>query len=146
MELLIAALKDGRTRWDAADALVTIGAPAVEPLIAALKDPDLLARQGAAAALFEIQDSHATNAGRPALRPEIDREYMFLINWGSPGSEDVLIRALNRSGEKGMAVEFLNCGNPSLGQAAHDWAASHSYRIVSAKPDFAPLGWGSRRR
>lgn len=55
VEPLIAAIKDTQVRWDAARALVKIGGPAVEPLIAALKDKDRLARQGAAAVLFEIK-------------------------------------------------------------------------------------------
>ena len=56
---LIAALKDRNTRDAASDALAKIGAPIVEPLIAALKDNDLGVRKGAANALGKIGDARA---------------------------------------------------------------------------------------
>ena len=144
-EPLIAALNDPVIRWDAADALVRIGTPSVEPLIGALKDKNELVRQGAAAALFEIGDPRAVNAGRAALRPEIAEAYIFLIKWGSPGSEDLMVQALRKFGNKKMAVEFLNSGNQTLAQAARDWAANRHYTIVTENPEFATVTWGSER-
>ena len=51
--------KDKGVRQAAAEALVKIGAPAVEPLIAALKDKDSDVRYAAAKALGEIKDPRA---------------------------------------------------------------------------------------
>ena len=55
--------KDKGVRQAAAEALVKIGAPAVEPLIAALKDESFSVRQAAAEALGKI--------GAPAVEPLI---------------------------------------------------------------------------
>jgi hypothetical protein len=54
---LIAALRGGENR--AARALERIGAPAVEPLIAVLEDPDRVVRASAAGALGRIGDARA---------------------------------------------------------------------------------------
>ena len=71
-EPLIAALKDEKysVRRNAADALVSIGPPAVEPLIAALKDKDSSVRSGAAGALGKIKDARAVEPLIAALKDE----------------------------------------------------------------------------
>ncbi|MBU0599172.1 HEAT repeat domain-containing protein [bacterium] len=66
VEPLIAALKGGEdpcVRWNAARALEKIGTPAVEPLIAALKDEDSSVRVNAEFSLGRI--------GTPAAEPLI---------------------------------------------------------------------------
>jgi HEAT repeat protein len=52
-------VKDGTDHSDVMKAFAKIGTSAVEPLIAALKDPDSSVRQGAAGALGEIKDPRA---------------------------------------------------------------------------------------
>ncbi len=54
VEPLIAALKDRKARENAREALVKIGAPAIKPLIAASKDPDVNVRKNAIMALGKI--------------------------------------------------------------------------------------------
>jgi HEAT repeat protein len=61
-------------RYAAAEALVKIGAPAMEPLIAALKDKDSKdsdVRQAAAEALGEIKDPRAVEPLIAALKDEV---------------------------------------------------------------------------
>jgi len=72
VKLLVAVLEDenssGRTQALAAGALVSIGTPAVEPLIAALKDQDPLVRIQAADALGQIKDVRAVEPLIGALK------------------------------------------------------------------------------
>jgi len=68
--------KDKIARKEAADALVKIGTPTVEPLIAVLKDENLRARASAAKALGEIKDTRAVKPLINALKNECsDRHY-----------------------------------------------------------------------
>src|SRR5215467_11160530 len=59
VEPLIAALKEGYMHAAATEALSKIGAPAVEPLIAALKDQEINVRKAAAEVLGKIGDARA---------------------------------------------------------------------------------------
>ena len=70
VEPLIAALHDPDAfeRWRAANVLGNIGEPAVEPLIAALRDPDANVRGRAANALEGIGDARAVEPLIAALR------------------------------------------------------------------------------
>jgi len=60
--------KNARVRHRAAEELVKIGAPAVEPLIAALKDPDSPVRVGAVGVLGNIKDPRAVEPLMAALK------------------------------------------------------------------------------
>lgn len=75
IEPLIAAFGDARVQNDVAVALVWIGVPSVEPLIAALADPNEGVREFAAAALGAIGDVRAMDPllvaltdSRPAVK------------------------------------------------------------------------------
>jgi len=207
VELLIAALKDSdagaqcgvpsgfepRVNICADDSLVEIGAPAVEPLVAALNGSDSLTREGAAMALGEIgnetEGDHcvepliaalndpdagvrrvaawalvraamttgtgalirhdAVNALLDAMRKRelavIAGASRFFIERGEPGSEEVLIQALNTQGNAWVAEGFLNCGNEALEAAAKKWVSGHGYGIT-----YVGVGkvatWGSGHR
>jgi hypothetical protein len=68
--------------------------------------------------------------------------HMVFIMLGKPGSEKVLIDALNSRVDSVMALDFLNSGNQQLAQAAKSWASSHGYTVTygSGAP---PGNWGS---
>ena len=72
VEPLIIALKDWRVREAAAEALGKIGAPAVEPLIDALRDKSEDVRKAAAEALGEIGDVRAVEPLIAALKDKDD--------------------------------------------------------------------------
>jgi HEAT repeat protein len=72
----------------------------------------------------------------------IARFSLFFIMLGKPGSEDVLIEALNTRGGSEMTLFFLNSGNPKLDRAARAWAASHGFTITFA-PGASPSTWGT---
>jgi len=146
VEPLIAALKDEDpgVRWDAANAPGEIGdTRAVEPLIAALKDLDV--REAAAVALAEIKDTRGplTAALKDKDFAIVAEVYDFLIRIGASGTEAVLIKALNKYGYEGMALNFLNCGNSKLYDAASSWAKRHGYTILH-KPGGGGHVWGRR--
>ena len=137
---LITSLKDADSdvRWRAASALVEIGPSAVEPLIAALSNANSDVRCGASYALGRLGNPRGVAALLAAWKkldlPVIAGAYGFFIEKGEPGSEGILIRALNAfgskimvSGKPVMAEDFLNCGNQRLESAAADWAYAHGY-------------------
>jgi HEAT repeat protein len=101
---LINALNDEYpdVREEAVKALIDIGAPVTEQLNYALKEKDLRA----------VADA-----------------YYFLICLGEPGTETILVEALYKYGTKRMAIDFINCGNIQLKEAAKKWAESHSNKI-----------------
>jgi HEAT repeats len=69
----------------------------------------------------------------------------FYIQLGRPGSEGVLIDALNAHGDTVMALSFLNSGNAKLDRGARAWAASRGYTVTSTPGQAAPRSWGSSR-
>lgn len=132
---LIATLKeqDAFVQKLARDALIGIGSPAVEPLIAALGNKNASIQNSSAKALGEIKDPRAMQALQTAFQREntevIAAAYDFFIRRGEAGTETVLIKTLNKKGNKEMAVTYLNSGNGQLEEAAQRWARSHGYRV-----------------
>ena len=146
---MIAALKDKdlSIQRNAADALISIGTPAVEPLIAALKDKNSSVRSGAAGALVKIKDARAVVPLVAALKDGnieiIAGAYSFFIQRGAPGSEALLIKALDKYGTRipWMAQDFLNCGNDLLVKAVENWARKYDYSIDTLPSHSGPR-WG----
>jgi hypothetical protein len=75
--------------------------------------------------------------------------YTIFIKLGEPGSEDLLIEALNQFGGPEMAGDFLNCGDSKLKSAAVSWAASHDFQIDAtfgrATAGGGSVQWGRRQ-
>jgi len=102
----------------------SIGEPTVEPLIKSLKDKDRRVRQMTLVA--------------------ITKAYLSFICRGVPGTEPILIKALNKHGDKSMGEAFLNCGNIKLEKAAHRWAFFNGFTIIQNYRTGFPR-WGSHR-
>lgn len=138
--------EDWNVRDDACDALEVLGVSTVEPLIAVLGDGDGLIRKWAAGLLAETKDERAVEPMLAALGAGdlevVAGAYRFFIGVGEPGTEEVLIRALNQYGTEEMAEAFLNCGNAVLKEAATTWAKEHGYIIVDSGSGNFPR-WGS---
>ena len=139
-------------RRDAADWLDYFKDPrAVEALIVALKDAEPAVQLSAARALGEIKDPRAEQPLVAALKekedPVVGGAYKYFIGLGEAGSEEALISALNLFGNKQMALDFLNCGNPELANAGRAWAKTYGYVIVADPNSVAttPVLWGSER-
>jgi len=105
--------KNARVRHRAAEELVKIGAPAVEPLIAALKDPDSPVRVGAVGVLGNIKDPRAVEPLMAALKdPDSGARGGAAVALGKikdPRAVEPLMAALKDmdSGVRGGAVEAL---------------------------------------
>jgi hypothetical protein len=96
---------------------------------------------------MNIQDERANGPLLAALdRGDlsiISGAYQFFIQKGRPGSEALLIQALNASGTQEMAEDFLNCGNQQLQSEAEKWAEANGYTITAGSNRSGPI-WGSR--
>lgn len=152
VEPLIVTLKndeDWNARWWATVALGKIGASAVEPLIVAIRDKVSYIREEAAKALGEIKDVRASETLITAFKQEdleiVAGAYLFFIRKAEPGTETVLIEALNKNGTKEMAQDFSHCGNNRLEEAGRNWAKSRGYEIMSQHGGRGELKWGNSK-
>lgn len=145
VEPLIAGLKDELpdVRMKAAWALGEIkDTRAIEPLITTLKDEDSNVQRQASRVLGKMGKpaikpffsvlknlyfdvwilgpfvSELKSENLEIVLKKISSDYSFFIRRGEPGTEDILIEALNKYGTVGMAEAFLNCGNNELYEAA----------------------------
>lgn len=75
----------------------------------------------------------------------ITRLYRDILGLALPGTEDILIKALEQHGNAAMAEVFLNCGNETLEQAGRRWAERHGYSIGSWPAGPHPR-WGDQKR
>lgn len=149
VEPLVKMLKDDswRVRRRAVRTLGKIRDPrAIAPLVALMKtDDDCYVRKYAARAIGEINDTRANEILISALRNKdwqvIEGAYRFYIRRGEPGSEAVLIEALNKSWNKTMVIDFLNSGNRQLGEAAAECAKKRGYTTPSTVDWIVPK-WG----
>ncbi len=133
---LITVLKDDDylyVRQESAKALGKIkDSSAVQPLINALNDESPDVREEAAKALIGIGTPASETLNRALKENDLKvvaDAYYFFISIGEPGSEAALIGALNKYGSKRMALDFINCGNIQLKEAAYKWAESHGRKI-----------------
>ena len=89
----------------------------------------------------------ACNADVNELLPYLQQKttvimYYALLKIGDPTTIEVLKEALNKFGNKDMALDYLNCGNEELESAAETWARRHGYRVVTVA-GYAPRTWGT---
>jgi HEAT repeat protein len=143
---LIAALKSSDPSWDTleisflrdavADALGKIGdLRAVDSLVALALDRGLPGHSSAVQALRRMNDPSLVSAAS---------SYLLLIQQGKKATEDTLIAVLYVYGDKNMAVNYLNCGNVRLKQAATDWASGHGYEVVNFGGQTPAARWGRK--
>lgn len=150
---LIASFKipDKDVKVGAAKKLIEIGEPAVNSLIFALKEEDYSIRWLSAATLCKL--SHLPLVKR--LVSEIDDDiseediemaswaYPFYILMGVPGSDEIMVKALEKYGDEVMAEDFMNCGNKILADAAYKWAEDNGFEVEQKESTVGTLKWGS---
>ena len=137
----------GTEPW-AGQVLAAIGADAMPDLTAALHSDDAGIRFGAADALVAMQKTN------PALVVDfmsalednslkfIADNYAFYIRLGKEGTEPTLVRALDKYGDKPMALDYLNCGNDQLETGAKNWADKHGYTVITQPGTAGGPQWG----
>jgi HEAT repeat protein len=132
----------------AVDALKKINAPACfDPLMKIISGGgNDRARCNAAALLDGMDEAGAAQTFNAALDARdlavLAGAYGYYIKLGKEGSETLLISALEKFGEKGMAQAFLNCGNKTLADAGKAWADKNHYQILTT-PGGGAMTWGS---
>lgn len=133
----------------AEDALRNIGQPAVQPLIAALKDNKASMRKAAASALEKIHDPQTADVLLKALNNRdtaiIAGAHFFFIASAIPGSEDLLTKALSQYGDAELALDFVNSENKKLEAPARIWLRKHGYGLHEAPVARKGTVWGSGR-
>lgn len=136
-EHLVRRLGDGQpsVRNNAVGALTAIGMPAAEDLIAAL-DRDWPGRWPAAYVLLGLREPEPHMAVVELMKKrkrELERvkeNYRDCIRRGEPGTEYILLLALEAHGDAGMGTAFLNCGNAVLSDGAERWAGRHGHDVL----------------
>lgn len=146
---VVLANGNANARTDAANALgLKGGASTAEPLKKALGDEYPGVRYAAANSLVSV-DPGLTQFLVDALNNRdietVASAYPFYIRKGIPGSEPVLIEALNAHGSKWMAEKYLNSGNGQLEAAANTWSSNNGFLVT---PSYGTSGssasqWGS---
>lgn len=132
---LITILKDDDYLYVRQESVKALGkikdTRAVQPLINALNDEYQDIREEAVKALIEI-GAPVTEQLNHALKENdlkaVSNAYYYFISTGEP-VESTLIEALHKYGNKRMTMDFINCGNVQLKEAAYEWAKSHGYKI-----------------
>ena len=152
VEALLAAVEDANPVVRAA-AVASLGGIrlAVEPLIASTKDDDFRVRSNAWRALAEIRGISEAEAALDAALVARDLQAVaaasnYFIRKGEPGTERILIDALEAHGTHFLAQRFLNARNDELDEAARSWAAVRGYRVVNRPSGTGESYWGSAGR
>jgi HEAT repeat protein len=128
-------------------AIETLIAASNEPLIDALQDKNPQHRMSTAWTLYWIWHKHRTERIAELLMDAMKKRdmaiigaaYGFFITQSQPGTESILIRALNEHGDPEMAEHFLNCGNSKLRSAATRWANIHNYQFIHSSSSGGPI-------
>lgn len=132
LEPLITALgnSDAKVRSAAANRLGYLGyTAAAKPLAAMLTDSGI--GNTASVALVRLFEKEPSKVVSYLTSTRTLRVYYGLLRLGAPETVDALATALIRRGDLEMAKDFLNCGEPTLEQAARDWAGANGYEVYT---------------
>ncbi len=140
---LITALtnSDAKVRSAAANRLGYLGNRSAEkPLAGVLADSAM--GLTASVALVRLYKTEPSKVAHYLTSTGTLRIYYGLMKLGASETIDAMASALLRLGDLDMAEDYLNCGEPRLEQAAHDWASANGYEVVTG---YGPsdMTWGS---
>jgi HEAT repeat protein len=142
------------TRRHARLALRNQGNQIIEPLSQILKEKDQNQSFSAAWTLYWYWDDYKDNRAIVPLVEAFDNgdvavaagAYKLFIKRGKPGTEWLLIKALDFIGIKGgeMVVDYLNSHNENLKESAREWVKKSGFLSVVEKQQLtiSPI-WGS---
>lgn len=150
---LAAAKKAGAKSWQEIFDAATATSATVEMLNDALAAVSLfpLEYKPGARLVFDTNDP-LTGKVRllgPLANEAVDaikRACVNLIRRGDKSRIPEMVDLLERYGDDGLAIHYLNCGEPDLASAAQLWAYRHGYYEIKVPvSNFHPLRWGSGR-
>jgi len=124
-----------------------VGEPASGDLLAIFRSGSQASRYRAARALLLSRSSSGREGLRVHLQTDIRlvaQAHLDLIELGDESFLPLLTHALAASGNKQMAVNFLNCGHSTLEAAARQWAREHGYQEFTSSGFNSAARWGRR--
>jgi hypothetical protein len=143
---LIAQLsKDER----AEELLAKLGDSAVSALTSKMKSSEQDIRFAAADALVKMYKynpssvQHLTDAFDSQSVGAVAQNYPFYIRMGLAGTEELLLKALDKRFSESMCLDYLNCGNGYVERRANEIAEEHGYYVYSDVGSHSGPIWGS---
>jgi hypothetical protein len=73
----------------------------------------------------------------------IAENYPFYIRMGKVGSEEIMLKALDKHFGEGICLDYLNCGNPMLEEGANEIANKRGYLVTRGIGHHSGPIWGS---
>ena len=72
----------------------------------------------------------------------ISTDYPFYISLGKPGTEEVLVSALDMYFNKQMAIDLLNCGSAAVEDGAKEVCIKKGFKVYLGEGDHKGPRWG----
>lgn len=133
----------------AEELLAKLGDNAVSALTSKMKSNDQDIRFAAADALVKMYKynpssvQHLTDAFDSQSVGAVAQNYPFYIRMGLAGTEELLLKALDKRFSESMCLDYLNCGNGYVERRANEIAEEHGYYVYSDFGSHSGPIWGS---
>lgn len=133
----------------AEELLAKLGDTAVSALTGKMKSNDQDIRFAAADALVKMYKynpssvQHLTEAFDSQSVGAVAQNYPFYIRMGLAGTEELLLKALDKRFSESMCLDYLNCGNGYVERRANEIAEEHGYYVYSDFGSHSGPVWGS---
>lgn len=133
----------------AEDLLAKLGDSAVSALTSKMKSSEQDIRFAAADALVKMYKynpssvQHLTDAFDSQSVGAVAQNYPFYIRMGLAGTEELLLKALDKRFSQSMCLDYLNCGNSYIEGRANEIARSHGYFVYTGEGSHYGPKWGS---
>lgn len=133
----------------AEELLAKLGDTAVSALTSKMKSNDQDIRFAAADALVKMYKynpssvQHLTDAFDSQSVGAVAQNYPFYIRMGLAGTEELLLKALDKRFSESMCLDYLNCGNGYVERRANEIAEEHGYYVYSDFGSHSGPVWGS---
>ena len=118
----------------------------IELLTDALNDPSRTQRLYAARELIDRDPPGMEDTMRQALsshnKATVQRYYLVYVLDAWDEAVPDLVRILDAEEDKPIALDYLNSGEPTLEQAARDWAKRYGYTVMSMPGGAGGVRWG----
>jgi hypothetical protein len=133
----------------AEELLAKLGDSAVSALTSKMKSSEQDIRFAAADALVKMYKynpssvQHLTDAFDSQSVGAVAQNYPFYIRMGLAGTEELLLKALDKRFSENMCLDYLNCGNVYVERRANEIAEEHGYYVYSDVGSHSGPIWGS---